>query len=446
MYIIEIIEKKRDGLALSEAEINFVIQGYVARQIPDYQLAALLMAIYLKGMTFEESAWLTGAMLNSGKRIDLSAVPGIKVDKHSTGGVGDKVSLILAPMVAVLGVPIPMISGRGLAHSGGTLDKLEAIPGFNPNLTVEEFEREISEIGVSLIGQTDSIVPADKKIYALRDSIATVNSIPLVTASIMSKKIAEGADALVLDVKTGSGAFFCNEADAIELAKRLISIGQQYHLPVKALLTSMDQPLGKSVGNWLETKEVIESLQGQGPEDLMEVTYALGALMLLLGQKITDIETGISQCKQVIASGAAFEKFVEIVKWQHGNVELIQQPEKYPKARFTLTIKSRQKGYIHWLDAQKIGWISMKLGAGRLKKEDAIDYTAGIFLQKKRGDFIQTGDVLAVAYANSRAKLLDMKRDLEGAYKIAENPPAREKLIRKLIDVDGIREWEYSDM
>jgi pyrimidine-nucleoside phosphorylase len=443
MNILDLIEKKRDGLGLSDTEIKFMIDGYVAGRIPDYQISALLMAIYLKGMSFEESAWLTGAMLNSGERIHLDAIPGIKVDKHSTGGVGDKVSLILAPMIAALGVPIPMMSGRGLGHSGGTLDKLESIPGFNHALSVADFQREISEIGVSLIGQTDTLVPADKKIYALRDSTGTVNSIPLVTASIMSKKIAEGANALVLDVKFGRGAFFKNENEAIELAQRLIAIGQQYDLPTVALLTAMNQPLGMAVGNWLEIKECIDALKGNGPKDLMEVTYALGAQMLLLGKKVTHVAAGIAQCKAAIQSGNAFRKFLKIVEWQGGDVSVIQQPEKYPKARYALTIKTKKEGYIKTVDAWRVGKLSMFLGAGRAKKEDAIDFTAGILLKKKQGDFILSGETLAIAYSGEKDRLIDAQQEIGNAFEIGDQLPEKEKLIVKLIDKDGVKDWEY---
>lgn len=444
MNILEIIEKKRDGRKLNETEIKFVIDGYVSGQIPDYQISALLMAIFLNGMSFEESAWLTGAMLNSGERIRLDAIPGTKVDKHSTGGVGDKVSLILAPMVAALGVPVPMMSGRGLGHSGGTLDKLESIHGFNPMLSVTDFQKELREIGVSFIGQTDAMVPADKKIYALRDSTGTVNSIPLVTASIMSKKIAEGANALVLDVKCGKGAFFKTEADALKLAQRLIAIGEQHDLPAVALLTAMNQPLGMAVGNWLETKEAIESLKGDGPKDLMEVTYALGALMLQLGGRVEKIEAGIAQCKSVIQSGKAFEKLLQIVEWQGGDVSVIQQPEKYPKARYALTIKTKKEGYIKTVDAYRIGKLSMLLGAGRAKKEDSIDYTAGIMLRKKQGDFIQSAETLAIAYSSDKTRLLEAQQQIGNAFEISEQPPVPENLILKQIDKDGIVDWNYS--
>lgn len=443
MNFVDLIEKKRDGIDLTEAEIKYIVESYVTRHTPDYQMAALLMAIYLKGMSYEENLWFTNAMLDSGERINLEMIPGIKVDKHSTGGVGDKVSLILAPMVAALGVSIPMISGRGLAHSGGTLDKLEAIPGFNTHLSASEFIREIKDLGVALIGQTDTIVPADKKIYALRDATATVNSIPLVTASIMSKKIAEGINALVLDVKVGKGAFFQTMDQAQELVGRLISIGNRHHLNTVALLTAMDQPLGLAVGNWLETNEAINALQGKGPRDLMTVTYALGALMLVAAQKVPSIAAGIEQCQQVIASGAAFDKFIQIVHWQGGDVNLIYHPENYPQSRFSLTIKSRQSGYVQELDALSIGRIAMKLGAGRFRKEDQIDFSAGIVLHKKQGDWVDTGDVLAIAYSNTKEALLETKPRIGQVFVLAESKPSATPLILKMVDARGSHDWSY---
>lgn len=444
MKFLKIIEKKRDGFSLSESEIKFAIQAYVEGQAMDYQMSALVMAMYLNGMTADEIAWLTNAMLKSGKQIDLSSISAIKVDKHSTGGVGDKVSLILAPMVASLGVPVPMISGRGLGYSGGTLDKLESIPGFDVNLSIDEFISEIQEIGVSLIGQTDDIVPADKKIYALRDATATVNSLPLITASIMSKKIAEGANGLVLDVKFGKGAFYETETEAIDLARSLISIGQKFNLPTTAILTSMNQPLGLAVGNWLETREAIAALQNHGPQDLMDVTYALGALMLVTAEKAASVEEGYKKCYYAIKSGAAFEKFLQIVKWQRGNIDFIRNPQRYPKSRYSLTIKTRREGYILSIDARQIGLVSMQLGAGRAYKEDKIDYTAGILLHKKQGDALRIGDTLAIAYSNDKEKLIQAKSEIEKAYKITTNPITPERLITRIVDEDGVRDWPYA--
>lgn len=441
MNMISIIEKKRDGKTLTDNEIKWVIQSYVADQIPDYQMSSLLMAIFQQGMTFNESAWLTGAMLNSGERIRLNNIPGIKTDKHSTGGVGDKVSLILGPIVAALGVRVPMISGRALGHSGGTLDKLEAIPGFNTRLSIPEMKKEMAEIGISLIGQTDTLVPADKKIYALRDATGTVPSIPLVTASIMSKKIAEGAQRLVLDVKTGRGAFFKTQDMAEELAARLIAIGQKHNLPATALLTTMDQPLGYAVGNWLETREAIDTLQGKGPADLVEVTVALSSLMLLAAERVSSINEGIKLAEKAIQSGQAMEKFLEIVKWQGGDTTVVLNPALYPSAASSMEICSPSAGYVGEADALIIGQTSMQIGAGRLKKEDDINYTAGIVLRKKVGDTVQKGEVLAIAYGNTTGLLNAHKTQLQQAFKIVAKPPEVRPLILKIISGSGEQAW-----
>lgn len=439
-----IIEKKRDGVELRSEEIKYIIDEYVADRLPDYQMAALLMAIYLQGMSFDETAWLTNAMIESGERIDLSSIPGLKVDKHSTGGVGDKVSLILAPLVAASGVTVPMISGRQLAHSGGTLDKLEAIPGFRTDLSVNEFKRQLDEIGVSLIGQTDDIVPADKKMYALRDAISTVKSIPLVTGSIMSKKIAEGIDALVLDVKVGRGAFFQTFEEAKELARHLIAIGERNGVKTIALLTSMNEPLGYAVGNWLETREAITCLKNLGPSDLMEVTYALSALMLVVAEKVGDIEEGVQQLKESLESGAALEKFVQIVEKQNGDVSVIYDPDSYPEAQFSLVVKSPSDGYIYGIDALGIGRLAMNLGAGRIKKEDSIDYAAGILLNKKYGDKVKKGDELAILFSNSKDKLEGKKEDCLKCFQYSTNKPPSAKLIYSIMDTDGERAWDYA--
>lgn len=439
-----IIEKKRDGLELNAEEIKYIIDEYVAQRLPDYQMAALLMAIYLQGMSFDETSWLTTAMIESGERIDLSFIPGPKVDKHSTGGVGDKVSLILAPLVAAAGVSVPMISGRQLAHSGGTLDKLEAIPGFNTRLSVAEFKQNLAEIGVSLIGQTDNIVPADKKIYALRDAISTVKSVPLVTASIMSKKIAEGINALVLDVKVGRGAFFKTHAEAKNLAQHLITIGERNGVKTVALLTAMDEPLGNSIGNWLETREAIDCLKNRGPADLMEVAYALGAMMLILADKAVSVEDGIQQLRKILASGQALEKFIRIVEAQGGDVNLIHHPEQYPESAYSEAVASQTDGFIQEINALEIGLLSMALGAGRNKKEDGIDYTAGILLKKKHGDEVRKGDELATLFSNDQKILSGKADDCLRCFRIAPTKPPALKLIYSMIDADEERRWEKS--
>jgi len=339
-----------------------------------------------------------------------------------------------------------MISGRQLAHSGGTLDKLEAIPGFRTNLSVDEFKQQLAEIGVSLIGQTDDIVPADKKMYALRDAISTVKSIPLVTGSIMSKKIAEGINALVLDVKVGRGAFFQTYKEAKELARHLIEIGERNDLKTVALVTSMDEPLGYAIGNWLETREAITCLNNQGPPDLMEVTYALGAVMLLLAGKVKVIEEGIQYVKEKLESGAALDKFVQIVEKQNGDVKVVHEPESYAEARFSSAIKAPMDGYIRRIDALGIGQLAMSLGAGRIKKEDSIDYTAGVLLKKKHGDIVIKGDELAVLFSNSEDKLEAKQEDCLRCFQLSTAKPPNMKLIHRLIDAEGEKAWNYHFM
>ncbi|MDI6765386.1 MAG: thymidine phosphorylase [Bacteroidota bacterium] len=433
MNPVEIIRKKRNGSKLDRQEIEFFINGYLRGSVSDYQMSAFLMAVYFQKMDFEETAVLTDVMVHSGVVVDLSSIEGVKVDKHSTGGVGDKVSLILAPMVAACGVPVPMISGRGLGHTGGTLDKLESIPGFKTNLSIDDYKKNISQINLVMIGQTDEIAPADRKLYALRDVTGTVESIPLIAASIMSKKIAEGIDALVLDVKTGRGAFMQSESDAIELAKNLIQIGKIFGKKTIALLTDMNQPLGYAVGNWCEVVECIECLQGKNVPDLMEVTYALGGGMLMLAGTAQTVEEGISMCREVIKSGKAFEKFNDLVKMQEGDISYIKNPEKYPKSKFTKEIKSTSSGYIGHIDALEIGFISVMLGAGRMKVEDKIDPKAGIVLAKKIGDFVENGEILAKIFTD-RGEIMDTAVNrLEKAYQIASEPPVFQPLIHGMI-------------
>lgn len=391
----QIIIKKRDGEELSEQELQFLIKGFMNAEIPDYQIAAFLMAIHFQGMSFAEMFLLTRLMIESGKRLDFSYLDRFTVDKHSTGGVGDKVSLVLAPLVASAGVAVPMISGRGLGHSGGTLDKLEAIPGFRTHLTLSEFVAQVEKIGVAMMGQTDEIVPADRKIYALRDRTGTVPSIPLVVASILSKKIAEGARALVLDVKTGKGAFFTSLERALELARALIAISERFDLRTTAIMTTMDQPLGLAVGNWLEIREAIEILQGQGPKDVVDVTLALGAEMLYQAKVVAKFNSGREKLTQLLQSGNAYEKFLTLVAAQGGDISLVEHPERYQKSQYHRIILSDQSGYIHSIDALKIGLLAMEVGAGRQKMTDHIDYGSGIVLQKKVGDPVYKKDPLA---------------------------------------------------
>ncbi|GAB4374188.1 MAG: pyrimidine-nucleoside phosphorylase [Calditrichia bacterium] len=429
MNAYEIIAKKRDGLKLSEKEIHYFIEQYLRGDIKDYQMSAFLMAVYLRGMDDEETYALTKSYIHSGKIIDLSHVPGIKVDKHSTGGVGDKVSIVLAPLVASLGVPVPMISGRGLGHTGGTLDKLESIPGFRVSGSVEFLQKELEDIGVAMLGQTNAIVPADRKIYALRDVTATVDSIPLITASIMSKKIAEGIDALVLDVKFGNGAFMKQRNEAERLARFLIKVGSDFQKKVVAYLTSMEQPLGYKIGNWLEIEECIDCLQGNGPEDLLEITLQLAAEMLVLGEKTDDLETGREMARQALSNGQALQKFVDLVEYQGGNSTVIHSPEKYPKARFRETIKATQSGYVHSMDTRDIGMVGVLLGAGRTHAEEAVDPQAGVVLDKKIGDFVQSGESLLTLHTNKDQVISEAAERLGSAIRISENKPSIPELI-----------------
>jgi len=425
----EIIIKKRDGCELSPEEIRFFIKGFTSGRIPNYQMAALLMAIYFQGMTLEETVALTKAMIDTGETIDLSSIPGVKVDKHSTGGVGDKVSLVLAPLVAAAGVPVPMISGRGLGHTGGTLDKLESIPGFRTNLSIEEFKDQIARIGVAIIGQTTRLVPADKRIYALRDVTATVDSIPLVVASIMSKKLAEGIDALVLDVKTGRGAFFKTRDQALKLAQNLVTVGQRFGVKTVALLTSMEQPLGRAVGNWLETKEAIQALKGEGPEDLMEVVFALGATMLVLGEKAKTYTEGRRVLQKNLENGSGYQKFLEMVSAQGGDTRVIEDPESYQWEGHSISLKSRSSGFVHKVDALEIGLAAMTLGAGRRKIDDEVDYGAGILLRKKIGDPVEKGEVLAQAFSPRKDLLQESRKRITSAFQIKAERSEKVDLI-----------------
>ncbi|RMF62109.1 MAG: thymidine phosphorylase [Calditrichaeota bacterium] len=433
----EVIARKRDGHKLTAEEIEFFISNYMKNRITDYQMAAMLMAIYLRGMDFEETSALTQAYINSGDTVNLSDIPGIKVDKHSTGGVGDKVSLILAPLAASLGIVVPMMSGRGLGHSGGTLDKLESIPGFRTDLSLKEFKEVLKKIGVCMIGQTRKLVPADKRIYALRDVTATVDSIPLISASIMSKKIAEGIDGLVLDVKYGNGAFMKDPRDAENLAINLLKIGSQFNKEVVAVLTSMEQPLGLAVGNWLEVRESLECLKGDGPEDVMEVTYLLCAHMLKIARKVTTTEEGIEKCQEAIKTGAAYEKFKEIVREQDGDLSYIEHPEKYPECEYIFPLISNQEGFISSIDTFQIGMASVELGAGRLSAEDDIDPAVGIYFHKKVGAKVFPGDVILEIHANDQEKLRKVEKRIEAAITISTVKPEVPKLILKEIIQDA---------
>jgi len=405
MRAVDILMKKRAGETLTEAEIRFIIDGYVKGEIPDYQISALLMAIFFRGMTAKETAILTETMLDSGDRMDLSGIPGPFVDKHSTGGVGDKISLPLAPMVAACGVKVPMMSGRALGHTGGTLDKLESIPGYRTGLELSEFRKGLIEDGFAMTGQTARVVPADKKLYALRDVTATVESIPLITASILSKKVAEGADGIVFDVKCGSGAFMKTYNDARALASSLVATGTAMGKRVVAVLTDMSQPLGYKVGNFLEIEETLDCLEGKGPQDVMELTFRLGAWMLVLGGAAETIEEGRARCEEAISSGAALERFYRNVVRQGGNVGQMLERRGSWRSDFARELKAENDGYIESIDALDIGLAGVYLGVGRNRTEDNVSPTAGFIFEKKRGDLIKKGDRIAIAYGKDEASL-----------------------------------------
>ncbi len=400
MDIIEIIIAKKDGKVLTKEQIHFFIKGLIDKTIEDYQVSALLMAITINGMNSEETAYLTEEMRVSGDVWDLSDIPGLKIDKHSTGGVGDKVSLILGPLVASCGAKMAKISGRGLGHTGGTLDKMESIPGMRINLTKEEFKKQVREIGVAIIGQDKHIDPADKRLYELRDVTGTVQSIPLIASSIMSKKLASGADCILLDVKCGKGDFMKNYEDAKKLAIEMVNIGKQLNKNVKAEITDMNQPLGKAVGNNLEIKEVIETLKGNGPEDLKEICLSSGAILLTQAELFKTTEDARKALEENINNGKAFEKFKEFVKAQGGDLEYIDHPEKFPVSKHLIEIKSENEGYIKTIDALAIGLGSCHLGGGRMKITDTIDMSAGIVLNKKVGDLVKKGELLCTLHTN----------------------------------------------
>lgn len=446
MNIVELIRKKRDGDSLTEEEFRFLINGYVEGKVPDYQMSAFLMACYFRGMSNEETLTFTKLMLHSGEVIDLSEIPGIKVDKHSTGGVGDKVSLILAPMVAACGVPVPMISGRGLGHTGGTLDKLESIPGFRTDLSIFEYKRVIRKIGMVMIGQTKEIAPVDKKMYALRDVTATVECIPLIAGSIMSKKLAEGIDALVLDVKTGRGAFMQTHERALELAKTLVGIGNGFGKETIGFITNMNQPLGVAIGNWLEVVESVECLRGavgnnDTSSDLMEVTYVLSGTMVYLGKKAKSIEDGIEKCRKTIEDGSAYRKLLDLVQVQGGNVDAIENLECYPLPKFAMEVKSSEHGFISEIDSFELGLTSISLGAGREKIDDIIDMKAGILLKKKVGDAVNIGDSLAVFYTDRENVLASARERITKAFKFSSAKPECTPMILDIVDKNGARKF-----
>jgi pyrimidine-nucleoside phosphorylase len=434
MRAVDLIRKKRDSGEHTREEIDFLISGYARGEIPDYQMAAWLMAAWLRGLNRAETVGLTESMLYSGEVLDLGDIPGKKVDKHSTGGVGDKTSLILAPIVAAGGLSVPMISGRGLGHTGGTLDKLEAIPGFNVNLTLSEFRRVLKECGMGLIGQTAEIAPADKKIYALRDVTATIENAGLICASIMSKKLAEGIDALVLDVKTGSGAFMKREEEAVRLAEVMVETGKRMGKKVVALITDMEQPLGRAAGHSIEVVECIEVLSGRGPADLLELSIELSAWMFYLGERSESVEEGRRLAKTMIANGRAKEKFKQGIKLQGGDERVIDEPQRFPAARFHVNVTSPSDGYINGTNCEQFGTALAMLGGGREKKEDTIDHAVGIEFRKRIGDHVEKGEPLAMMHYNADAKLAEAKSLIAESYQIGESAPSGKRpLIRRIL-------------
>ncbi len=428
MRMYDIIKKKRDGMELSKEEIFFFINRYVKGEIPDYQASALCMAIFFKGMSAEETFSLTKAICESGEKLDLSGIKGIKADKHSTGGVGDKTTLIVAPTVASLGVTVAKMSGRGLGHTGGTIDKLESITGFNTELSEEEFEKTVNDTGIAVVSQSAELAPADKMLYALRDVTATVDSLPLIASSIMGKKLAADDDCIVLDVKTGSGAFMKNIEESRELAKIMVDIGVRAGKRIAALITDMDKPLGNTIGNSLEVIEAIETLKGNGPEDLTELSVALSANILYLAGNGSYKECE-KKVRMSLKDGKALQTFIKMVKAQGGDTELIKDTDKFPKAKYSRNITVEEEGYITSVDAEGYGMSALLLGAGRNKKDDKIDSTAGIILRKKTGDYVKKGDVIAVLYANDQNLFDSSEERLLASTVISEKRREKRPLI-----------------
>ncbi len=433
MRTVDLIRRKRDGEELAPEEIEYLIEGYTKGEIPDYQISSFLMAVYFSGMSDREVSRLTECMLRSGDTVDLAAIPGIKVDKHSTGGVGDKTSLIVAPLAAAAGVMVPMMSGRALGHTGGTLDKLESIPGFRTNLSTEEFQKQLAEIGLCFIGQTDRLAPADRKLYALRDVTATVESIPLISSSIMSKKLAEGVDALVLDVKVGSGAFMKKQVDARRLAQTMVGIGRRMDKKVQALITDMSQPLGYAVGNALEVMEASQTLQNEGPSDLTKLCIELAARMIYLGKKAGSLDEARRAAEQHLVDGTGYKKFRQAVTAQGGNPQALEKFELFPNATGMREIASPRAGYVTSIDAEDIGTASNMIGAGRDKKEDAIDPAVGIILEVKAGEKVDAGSVLCRIYYTKEDRVEEAAEIVEDAFRISAQKPEERELILEVV-------------
>ena len=441
MRMYDIIQKKRDGFELSEEEIKFVVDGYTKGSIPDYQMSALLMAIYFQKMSKKETAELTMAMVHSGETVDLSAIKGIKVDKHSTGGVGDTTTLVLGPMVAAAGVPVAKMSGRGLGHTGGTIDKLESIKGFSVEMTIDEFINNVNNVKLAVGGQTADLAPADKKLYALRDVTATVDNISLIASSIMSKKIASGADCIVLDVKTGTGAFMKTVDDSFDLGKEMVDIGNNVGRKTVAVISDMDQPLGFAVGNALEVKEAIDTLKGEGPQDLYELCLTLGSHMLVLAQKTNSIEKARAILEDTVKSGAALKKLKEFVSAQGGDTAVIDDPSLLPSASHVIDVYAKQEGYITKIVANEIGIAALILGAGRETKESAVDLSVGLVIKKKLGEYVKPSDVIAQIHTNSLEKAKLSEEKIHEAYHICSEKPAQRPLIFGVVSDKGIERF-----
>ncbi|MBO8163090.1 MAG: pyrimidine-nucleoside phosphorylase [Brevibacillus sp.] len=433
MNMVELIAKKREGLAYSADEIAYIINGYTDGSIPDYQMSAWAMAVFFQGMTPEETAELTMAMARSGEQLDLSSIPGVKVDKHSTGGVGDKTTLVVAPLVAAAGIPVAKMSGRGLGFSGGTIDKLESFAGFQTELSREQFLAQVRDVGLAIIGQSGKLTPADKKLYALRDVTATVESVPLIASSIMSKKIAAGADAIILDVKVGKGAFMKTRQQALHLARAMVQIGRNVGRETIAVISDMNQPLGYAVGNALEVKEAIATLSGQGPKDVEELALTIGARMLLLAGKEADLASAYRRLQTLLHDGSALAKLADMVKAQGGDPTHVFQPEHLPEAPYKLQLAAPRAGYLAQIDAELVGHAAVLLGAGRVTKESPIDLSVGILLNKKVDDAVEKGETIAEIQANDKNKAEMALKKLENAIKIIDDPTNPPTLIYDIV-------------
>ncbi|TBL79811.1 pyrimidine-nucleoside phosphorylase [Paenibacillus thalictri] len=443
MRTVDLIQRKRDGLELSREEIEFLINGFTNGDIPDYQMSAWAMAVFYRGMNARETADLTMAMARSGDQMDLSAIPGVKVDKHSTGGVGDTTTIVLGPLVAALGVPVAKMSGRGLGHTGGTIDKLEAIQGFTVERTREQFVRQVSDIGVAVISQSGNITPADKKLYALRDVTATVDSIPLIASSIMSKKIASGADRIVLDVKTGSGAFMKTLDESIHLAQAMVDIGEQVGRETVAVITNMDEPLGLAIGNALEIREAVDTLRGEGPADLEALCIQFAAYMTVLGGQAASFEEAKDRAEQAIRDGSAIAKLKQFIHAQGGNASIVDDPAHLPSAPYIVEVPSESDGYIKAMDAESLGITAMMLGAGRATKEDVIDMAVGVLLKKKVGDPVQAGEALLELHMNRDEKVFvqEMSDRARQAITVSQERAERTPLIQAVVTKQGVQRF-----